>query len=415
MKIINSKDDFLEFIKTYKNEVCVLYPFQTNTKRHYTENNLSFLYVKFLTVEENYLLPFDTFDVKNLDNSLLKHLVSEKNHFIYNKKLLNGFTNFDECIDVDILFNLEGRTLSTDNKLFRHYYNEEENIKIIPISTMIQYINNLHDKLVYLLLSFKNNIDVLIQYTKIQSEFQRIDSAGVMYNGKIVKGNYDILTKTNRPRNVSEGINLLSLRQEEKEKITSRFEDGFLIMFDYKSFVFNLLSVILQSDYGKVNEIYDAIGQEYFGRTTINEEERKKAKILTFKILYSKKIEDFIKYPFFKDVDRFSKDRYNELQNQGYTLSCLYGRKFSSDVKNRHTLLTHLVQNFETEYNYETLHKINNLLDKTKSKMVLYTYDSFLIDFEKNEMGVLDDLKEIITRNGLLEVNYSYGKTLSDL
>ena len=49
----------------------------------------------------------------------------------------------------------------------------------------------------------------------------------------------------------------------------------------------------------------------------------------------------------------------------------------------------------ETSLNIEILFRIFKLLKGRNTKLVLYTYDSFLFDVDKSEEFLLNDIKEV--------------------
>ena len=52
----------------------------------------------------------------------------------------------------------------------------------------------------------------------------------------------------------------------------------------------------------------------------------------------------------------------------------------------------------ETSLNIEILFRIFKLLKGRNTKLVLYTYDSFLFDVDKDELPVLDDIKQVFKK-----------------
>jgi hypothetical protein len=73
-------------------------------------------------------------------------------------------------------------------------------------------------------------------------------------------------------------------------------------------------------------------------------------------------------------------------------------------------LLNYLLQNLETAMNIRILWEIFKSLRGRNTKLVLYTYDSFLFDFDESEKDLLDDIKKIISNNKL-QIKESYGDT----
>jgi len=71
-------------------------------------------------------------------------------------------------------------------------------------------------------------------------------------------------------------------------------------------------------------------------------------------------------------------------------------------------LLNYVLQNLETAMNVRILWDIFKSLKNRKTKLVLYTYDSFLFDFDESEVGLIEEIKQII-KNYKLQIKESYG------
>ena len=72
-------------------------------------------------------------------------------------------------------------------------------------------------------------------------------------------------------------------------------------------------------------------------------------------------------------------------------------------------LLNYLLQSLESSNNVVILWEIIKLLKNKKSKLILYTYDSFLFDFDKSEAKVLYKEIKNIFKNKNLKTKISYG------
>jgi len=72
--------------------------------------------------------------------------------------------------------------------------------------------------------------------------------------------------------------------------------------------------------------------------------------------------------------------------------------------------LNYVLQNLETSTNVCMLWEIFKLLKGMNTKLVLYTYDSFLFDLDKSEKQVIKEIIKIF-KNKKLQVKYSYGDT----
>ena len=67
---------------------------------------------------------------------------------------------------------------------------------------------------------------------------------------------------------------------------------------------------------------------------------------------------------------------------------------------NPQQLFNYLIQSYETETNMQIISELNNFLKNQKTKLILYVYDSFLFDFNKEDgKETLIKIKEIISKN----------------
>ena len=64
---------------------------------------------------------------------------------------------------------------------------------------------------------------------------------------------------------------------------------------------------------------------------------------------------------------------------------------------NKNKLLNYYIQSYETERNLGVIKEVQDYLQEKNTKMILYTYDSFLFDFDMNEgLNTIKDLKNIV-------------------
>ena len=65
---------------------------------------------------------------------------------------------------------------------------------------------------------------------------------------------------------------------------------------------------------------------------------------------------------------------------------------------NPQKLLNYVLQNLETANNVLILWDIFKILRGKNTKLVLYVYDSFLLDFDKNETEVIEQIKQVFNK-----------------
>ena len=77
---------------------------------------------------------------------------------------------------------------------------------------------------------------------------------------------------------------------------------------------------------------------------------------------------------------------------------------------NPQKLFNYILQNYETSQNILILWDILSILRGKKSKLVLYTYDSFLIDLSDEEKDLVKDVQKIF-ENYKLNTKIKYGSS----
>ena len=139
----------------------------------------------------------------------------------------------------------------------------------------------------------------------------------------------------------------------------------------------------------------------------------KKSKELTFKQLYGGVFEQYKDLEFFSRVQVYIDDIWDKWLDRGYVECNISGYKFEKeklDDMKPQKLLNYILQNLETATNVCILWDIFKILRDKNTKLVLYTYDSFLFDLDKTEKSTF---KEILNtfKERKLQTKISYGDT----
>jgi hypothetical protein len=414
--VVNKKNRFQKLLNYYSKYKSYIYPIQTKSSDYYQVNNLCSVIIIIPKIDCLFYLPFNTIDYTNNNDKILNYLISNSLNFILNKRFLFRYSNIvNNCVDIQLVCNLENKTIDTYSRLLKHYRGVEDEIKYVPATSIINYIQTIHNSVFELTKNLLTSEETLKSYNKIHDTFLEINENSFMYNNEISYNNYDLHSKTNRPTNVSRtGVNLLAMSKN-KELFSTKFNnDGLLLLMDYKNFV--IKSICRVVNYNFNSDAYMELGEYYVSTGLMDANIRKEAKQMTFKILFSSMLTKYSEHPFFKKVLDFVNLKWNELLTNGRVKSILYGRLFyRSMVDNKFILFSYLMQNYETEYNYTMLSKVNNFLKDYKTSIVLYVYDSILIDFHKSEIDIMKKLKQIITDNGEMEIEFTYSSNLGDL
>jgi hypothetical protein len=124
----------------------------------------------------------------------------------------------------------------------------------------------------------------------------------------------------------------------------------------------------------------------------------KTAKELTFKQLYGGVFKEYQHLEFFQKVQEYTSKIWNEFNTNGIFIAPVSGYKFEKNKlenMNPQKLFNYILQNLETSTNIQILLKIHKILANKHTKIVLYTYDSFLLDWDEDEEQELEQILDI--------------------
>ena len=131
------------------------------------------------------------------------------------------------------------------------------------------------------------------------------------------------------------------------------------------------------------------------------------------KFISTEKFDKYKDLEFFKKVQIYTDEIWNQFQNEGFIECPISNHRFEKDKLDNmkpQKLLNYLLQNLETSVNVCIMYDIFRLLKNKKTKLILYTYDSFLFDVCKEEKEVLIKIKELF-KQYKLQIKISYGNT----
>jgi len=199
---------------------------------------------------------------------------------------------------------------------------------------------------------------------------------------------FNPFTLTGRPSNHFNGINYAALNKSDgsRQRFKSRFESGFLIEIDLSGFHLYLIYLIIGQKFPE--NIYEELSKFY--------PKDENPKDYTFKQIYGGIDKDLLGIEPFTSINDLSKQTFIQYKT-GQLKSFLYDREMKlEEGLGQWKVFNYMLQNLETEFNMEIIQKLNSFLREKTSKLILYTYDSFLIDYNR------DDGKE--TLRGIMEI-----------
>lgn len=214
---------------------------------------------------------------------------------------------------------------------------------------------------------------------------------------------YNIYTATGRPSNHFDNVNYAALNKDNgvRQSFTSRFgNDGKMVLIDYSAFHPRIICHLVNFKLPIDVDIYQYLGEMYFGRKNLGGYELDETKKMTFRQLYGGVEEQFEHIKYFARLKSFINDNWKAFQKDGFVLTPAFKRK----ITNKHVLdpnpsklFNYILQATETEIAIQALRQVNRYLASKRSKAVLYTYDSILFDIHKEDgSAVINDIMTIM-------------------
>ena len=222
---------------------------------------------------------------------------------------------------------------------------------------------------------------------------------------------------TSRPSNSFNGINFAALNKNNGQRAAFIPQNDVLFEFDYDSYHPRILAKQIGYEFTEVS-VHTHLGKMYFKTEELTAEQYQASKELTFKQLYGGVFEQYKDIPFFAKVKEYTDKIYQDFNSLGY-IELIGGRKlFAQGIENvtPQKLLNYIIQSGETFYNVNSIKNVLEYLENKKSNIILYTYDSILVDYSREDgKEVLKKIKNLLENEFGFKVNASFGTDYNNL
>ena len=235
-----------------------------------------------------------------------------------------------------------------------------------------------------------------------------IESNGLQTTNGFVYSEYNLYTSTGRPSNRFGGINFAALNKTDgsRKPYVSRFKNGVLVEMDFDAYHLRLIADKIGYKFPE-GSVHEHMARFY---SCDYEESKRKS----FQYLYGGiPIEVWQINPYFSRVYDYIENLWNKYNSKEFIVSDIYNKRIykkNLTDMNKNKLFNYTIQLMETENNMRVLSQLIPEIKNDKSKLILYSYDSFLLDFDMEDgLNYLKKVKEIIEQNGKFPVKVSWG------
>ena len=369
---------------------------------HPTQNSVSLVYIRPLLANKGYMLCVNHNEGLGIVESVVDELLKKfETIYVRDKKETLHYFPLKALIDTTPPPTTYIRPSTTAHDIFygRLKDNKDTN-KVIPIVKHYELCEQIYDDL---LPNFKipTSKYELFFNSKVSLAFNYIEKSGMKVDPKIfssyfheVEGDYvyhqfNLKTLTTRPSNAFGGVNYLALNKKDGCRKSFIPRNDFLWEIDISAYHPTLAGFLVNYKF-PTNDVHQYLADLY----GVSYDE---SKLITFQQLYGGVFKQYKDIEYFKQVEVYIQKVWEQYNNGGFECP-VYGFIFKDlENMNPQKLFNYVLQNLETSLNVLILMDIIRLLIGKKTKIILYTYDSFLFDIDEEE-DLITEIKQIFTK-----------------
>ena len=388
----------------YKKAFIEVIPY--NDTIHPVLNHVSLVYIRPIEASKGFMVCITHSESLNALNTRVNELLN-KFDILYcrdKKEILHYFPN-KALYDITPPPHTYIRPTTPTHDLYysKHKDNHELNL-IIPIVKHYELCEIIFGDLKANINREKTKYDEFFN-SKVSVVFNAIERNGIRIHnetfseyfhavdGEYVNTQFNLKTTTTRPSNKFKNVNYAALNKENGCRKSFIPRNNRFVEIDISAYHPSLASRLIGYDFADIDI------HAHFA--TLYNVDYKKSKELTFKQLYGGVFENYRHLEFFQGIEKYVGETWRKFKSDGFVECKISGYIYKNENlqnMNPQKLFNYLLQNLETSMNVRILWDMCGILRKCKTKLVLYTYDSFLFDLDDSEEGVLDEIREVFKK-----------------
>jgi len=391
-----------------------------NNNFHPKLTDISLIYIRPINHKKGWIICIKHNEAFSLDrDEVINHIVNntDKIFVLQKKETLYHFPYPEKLYDINFIKHINIKDSNIVNKCidfyYKRYYNNPIINSLIPISKQYEEQENIFNIVLPIIHQYSAD-DAIYQFNNNLSSvaFHRIEEAGIALNKRyfieqyvdnvyypefnIFKGKiytqYNLYTTTSRPSNRFNGINFAALNKTDNERLCYEPSNDMFIEMDFSGYHPRLIGELINYPL-KDDNIYESLN--------VGKEEM-------FQNLYGGIRKEYKDKPFFKEASQYIDNVWSMLNEDGkiHTVNNVF---YLDKIENPNPtkIFNYIIQSCETSTNIKIILDIIDYLKDKQTKLVLYTYDSILLDYsELDGVEIINKLKHIMkypvkTKQGL--------------
>ena len=414
--IIENNEQLNEFFEIGYDKVFIE-PIYFNDFVHPSLNDISLLYIKPLNGDKGYILSISHNEALLLNSVVINDLLASYSEiYVRDRKSFINLFPLKNLIDISFNTPEYSEITTPAHSFFYRTHNVEDINTIIPLVKHYERCENIYYKIKEYCVKPKNNKF----NNQITSIFNYIESNGIKIDKKtldkhfelnneflsikndIIYTQYNLCTTTGRPSNSFNTINFAALSKDNGCRNAFIPKNDYFIEIDISAYHPTLAAQLIGYDFGK-DTPYEYFAQE--ANIEISE-----AKILMFKQLYGGIYKEYQYIEYFQLIQEHVNKMWKKYTVDGFIECPISGHKFYKGIKdiNPQKLFNYTLQNLETANNVCIMWDVIKLLKGKETQIVLYTYDSILLDYNEDD-NILKDIQNQFNKHNL-KIKLTKGK-----
>lgn len=387
--------------------------------------------IYFRTFEsKGYIFPINHSEAFKLSFAKVKEWIESKYEKIYTRDKKKCLYHFDSDKLIDLNYDTELDYTTIWSRTFTKHGSLPFCTSLVPIPKIYEQEENSFEEI-------KRKIPKQVNEfynTTFPTVFKAIEEQGLkvhpdyfdkyfkyhekewFYHGDTVYTKYNLYNLTTRPTNSFNGVNFAALNKNDGSRTAFIPKNDMFFEYDYDAYHVRILAKLINFPLDR-DSVHTQLGRMYFAKDTLTEKEYNQSKELTFKQLYGGVFDKYKDIPFFKAMNEYV-DKLWELFNATGKLELIGGKILDkTEIQNPtpNKILNYIIQSAETYNNVVSVKQVIEYLENKQSKVILYTYDSFLVDYSLADgKEVLEKIKQLFEVNGYV-IKVAYGSNYNSL
>jgi len=411
--IIETKNQ-LDRLQEYCTSTCFVQIISSNDNYHPKFTNVVAVYYHCVD-SKGYIFPINHSETFNLNwTDVVDFLSKHKLIYVLDKKFHDYFLPNLETTDIQ--FNVLNKTnkiikvndydTPVHTNFYREHYFRSNINSIIPITKHLEKYNK-----VFEVVKDYINYRPLTWFDKdYTSTFKRIEQEGLKISPNKfshhfeptfedysisknkIHSSYNLYNITTRPSNAFNNINFAALPKENGARSAFIPNNDYFIEYDFTAYHPSLIGNLFN---------YRFSTDPYSDLARLLETSKEEAKEITFKNIYGGVKEEHREKEYFRQVNGLIKKFWTVYQQEN-KIKLATGRVLhKQDDLSPTKIFNYYIQSLETKSNVELVTKVLDYLEQKHTKVVLYTYDSILVDFSKEDgVETVTMIKQLLESTG---------------